>query len=66
MYRSTLSYIYVAHYMQANDILAAQSAGPVPAETLIKKEKQALKREAFLHSQSPLLRTSLDSTDLFQ
>jgi len=52
--------------MQANDILAAQSAGPVPAETLIKKEKQALKREAFLHSQSPLLRTSLDSTDLFQ
>ena len=44
-------------------ILAAQNAGPVPSETLTKKEKQASKREAFLHSQSPLLGTSLLSTD---
>ncbi|KAF5355689.1 hypothetical protein D9756_003862 [Leucocoprinus leucothites] len=39
-----------------NEILAALGAAQTPQETLTKKERQALKREAFLHSQSRLPR----------
>jgi len=50
MYVLTVLYLYEAHNSQGNDILAALNADPTPSETLTKKEKQTLKREAFLHS----------------